>query len=447
VFENLTNKLSGIFGRLGRKGRLSESDVEDVLREVRVALLEADVNLAVAKSFVAAVKDRLLGQEVWENVKPDEMIVKTVFDELVALLGSEPPKIAWAPAPPTVILMCGLQGSGKTTTSAKLAVWLQAQGKTALLAACDTQRPAAITQLQVLGESVGAPVSADLSSKDPVAIARAAIAEARRLFLDAVIVDTAGRLQIDDALMQELQAVDRATQPTEVLFVADSTTGQEAVNVAKAFDERLGITGLIFTKLDGDTRGGAVLSVRAAMGKPVRFIGVGESTDALEPFIGDRIAQRLLGYGDLMGLVERAQVAIDREDARELEESARGGTMDFEMMLKTFKTVRKMGSLRSVLKMLPGASRLPAELLDGVGEAGMARIEAIILSMTPYERRNPDILSGSRKRRIAAGSGTSVQELNRLVKQLEQMRRQMKTVTRMADTARARRKGKSGRGR
>jgi signal recognition particle subunit SRP54 len=445
VFDNLTQKLTGIFGRLRRKGRLSESDVDDVMREVRVALLEADVNLKVAKEFVAHVKEKLVGQEVWESLQPDEMIVKTVHDEILSMLGNEPPRFTWSPSPPTAVLLCGLQGSGKTTSAAKLAVWLGKQGKKVMLAACDTQRPAAITQLEILGNSIGVPVYSDHASKDPVAIARAAMAEAKRLFLDVVIVDTAGRLQIDDELMDQVRRVYDAVSPTEVLFVADSTTGQEAVNVAQAFDQKLGVTGLIFTKLDGDTRGGAVLSVRAVTGKPVRFIGVSESVEGLEPFQGDRIAQRLLGYGDLMGLVERASEAIDRAEARELEQQARSGKMDFEMMLSNFKMVRKMGSLKAVMKMLPGMSQLPPELTENISEAGLGRIEAMILSMTPQERRNPDILNASRRRRIAAGSGTSVQEINRLVKQLDGMRQQMKLITRMADAARSRRGKKAKR--
>ncbi len=438
MFENLTQKLTGIFGRLKRKGRLSESDVDDVMREVRVALLEADVNLKVAKEFVAHVKEKLVGEQVWESLQPDEMILKTVHDEIVELLGKDPPRISWSPSPPTAILLCGLQGSGKTTTAAKLAVWLEKQGKKAILAACDTQRPAAITQLEVLGESIGVPVFSDHQSKDPVDIARRAMVEAKRLFLDAVIVDTAGRLQIDEELMDQVRRVHDAVRPTEVFFVADSTTGQEAVNVAQAFDEKLGITGLIFTKLDGDSRGGAVLSVRAVTGKPVSFVGVSEGVDGLEPFMGDRIAQRLLGYGDLMGLVERAHEAIDRTEARELEEQARSGKMNFEMMLSNFKMVRKMGSLKAVMKMIPGMSQVPSEITENISEAGLGRVEAMILSMTPQERRNPDILNASRKRRVAAGSGTSVQEVNRLVKQLDSMRQQMKLITRMADAARTR---------
>lgn len=443
MFENLTHKLTGIFGRLRRKGRLAESEVDDLLREVRIALLEADVNLKVAKEFVAHIKEKLVGQEVWESLRPDDMILKTVHDEIVALLGDEPPRFTWSPSPPTAVLLCGLQGSGKTTTAAKLAVWLKKQGKKAMLAACDTQRPAAITQLEVLGDTIEVPVFADHQSKDPVDIARRAMAEAKRVFLDAVIIDTAGRLQIDEELMRQVSRVKDATNPTEVLFVADSTTGQEAVNVAQAFDSHLSITGLIFTKLDGDTKGGALLSVRAVTGKPVRFVGVSEAMDGLEPFRGDRIAQRLLGHGDLMGLVEKAQEAIDRQEARKVEQQARSGKVDFEMMLGQLKMVRRMGSLKAVMKMLPGMHNLPDELTEALSGAGIGRIEAMILSMTPAERRNPDILSASRRRRIAAGSGTTVQEINRLVKSLEGMRQQMKLFTRMADPARSRRDKKA----
>lgn len=442
MFDSLTTKLSGIFARLRRKGRLVESDVDDALREVRIALLEADVNLKVAKEFIASVKEQLVGQDILESLTPDEMILKVVFDEVVQLLGNEPPRFAWSPAPPTVVLLCGLQGSGKTTTAAKLALYLQKEGKKALLAACDLQRPAAITQLQILGNQIGLPVFADLSSKDPVAVAKKAIEEAKRLFLDVVIVDTAGRLQIDEELMKQVADVKKAVNPTEIFLVADSTTGQEAVNVALAFDERLGLTGLIFTKLDGDTRGGAVLSLRKVTGKPVRFVGVGEGTDALEPFIGERVAQRLLGYGDLMGLVERAQAAIDKTEAQELELKAKSGKFSLEDMLAQFKTIRKMGSLKSVLKLLPGAHNLPPELTENISEAGLGRVEAMILSMTTAERRNPDILDGSRKRRIAVGSGTSVQEINRLLKQFEDMRKQMKAFTRLAGSGKLKEKMK-----
>ncbi|MCH8274718.1 MAG: signal recognition particle protein [Armatimonadetes bacterium] len=439
MFENLTERLTGIFGRLRRKPRLTESDVDEALREVRVALLEADVNLKVAKEFIAAVKEKAVGEQVWQSLTADRMILKIVHEEVVRLLGEEPPKFNWSSQPPTVILLCGLQGSGKTTTAAKLAVWLAKQDKKPMLAACDLQRPAAITQLQVLGEQVGARVYADPEAKDPVKVARRAVEVARHYFCDVLILDTAGRLQVDEQMMEQIRRVRAAAEPAEVFLVADASTGQEAVNVAQTFDEALGLTGLIFTKMDGDARGGAVLSVRAVTGCPVRFVGTGEGTDALEAFHGGRMAERILGFGDIAGLVERAKEAVDAGDAMRLAERMRRGRFDFEDMLSQFKTVRRMGSLRSVLKLLPGAASLPKELMDSVGEADLSKVEALILSMTPRERKNPDILNGSRKRRIAAGSGRSVQEVNRLIKQLSEMRRQMKAFTRMAETGRVRR--------
>lgn len=432
MFDSLTSALSGVFGRLKKKGRLSEADVDEFLREIRIALLEADVNLKVAREFVARVREKAVGEDVITSLTPDQTTLTIVYKELTELLGNEPVRLSWAPSPPTVILLCGLQGSGKTTTAAKLAVWLKSQGKTPILAACDLQRPAAITQLQVLGESIEVPVVADTNTKDPVAVTKAAIAEAKRLFKDTLILDTAGRLQIDEALMDEIEAVKKVAAPTEVLLVADATTGQEALNVAEAFDQRLGLTGLIFSKTDGDARGGSLLSMRAITGKPVRFVGVGEATDALDLFVPERFAQRMLGYGDLTGLLEKAQAAIEPETATKITDRLRQGKFDLQDMLEQLRNVRKMGSLKSVMKLLPGAHQLPEGVLDGVGDAGVSRIEAILLSMTPKERRNPDILDASRKKRIAAGSGTSVQEINRLVKQLDEMKRQMKQFSRMA---------------
>lgn len=432
MFDSLTSALSGVFGRLRKKGRLSESDVDDFLREVRIALLEADVNLKVAKEFVARVRERAVGEDVIQSLTPDQTILTMVHEEMTSLLGSEPTGFAWSPSPPTVIMLCGLQGSGKTTTAAKLALWLKKEGKKPMLAACDLQRPAAIAQLKVLGEAIEVPVHAEFDAKDPVRVARNAIAEAKRLFLDTVILDTAGRLQIDDELMSEIAAVKAEAGPTERLLVADATTGQEALSIAQAFDERLGLTGLIFSKADGDARGGAILGMRAITGKPVRFVGVGEQTDALEPFVPDRFSQRILGYGDLTGLMQKAQQVIEPEGAARLSDRVRKGKYDLDDMLQSLKSVKKMGSLKSVLKLLPGAHAIPDEIVDGVGEAGMGRVQAVLLSMTPKERRNPDILDASRKRRIAAGSGTTVQEVNRLLKQFEEMKRQMKQFTRMA---------------
>ena len=436
MFDKLTQTLSGVFGRLGRKGRITESDVEEALREVRIALLEADVNLNVAKEFIASIKAKVTGQDVLESLTPDQTIIKIVYDEVVNLLGEGQTRFNWSPSLPTVVLLCGLQGSGKTTTAAKLALWLQKQGKKPVMVACDLQRPAAIKQLQVLGQDNGIPVFSGIDAKDPVLVAKQSIEAAKSKLHDVVILDTAGRLQIDEPLMQELQAIKNAASPSEVLLVADSTTGQEAVSVAKSFDERLDLSGLIFTKLDGDTRGGAVLSVRMMTGKPVRFIGTGESADALEPFTGERVAQRILGYGDILTLVEKAQEAIDRKEAKELEEKAFTGKFNFEDMLHQFKTIRKMGSFKSVLKLIPGMNQVPPEMLENINESGLGRVEAMILSMTREERQNPDILNASRRRRIAAGSGTSVQEVNRLTKQLEEMRKQMKSLSKMRDLAR-----------
>lgn len=417
---------------LRRKGRLSESDVNEFMREVRVALLEADVNFAVAKEFIGKVREKAVGEELYGNLNADQTIIKIVRDELVELLGGEETKFNWNPSPPTVILMAGLQGSGKTTTTAKLAALLKKQGKKPMLAACDIQRPAAVKQLEVLGEQVDVPVFARLDGTSPVEIAKAALDRCKYLMLDVLIVDTAGRLTIDDALMGELGAIHAAVKPSETFLVLDATTGQEAVNVANAFHERLKLTGCVFTKLDGDTRGGAILSVRHATGVPVRFMGVGEQVDALEPFYPSRTAERILGFGDVMGIIERAEQAITQQDAERMEAQMRTGQMDFAMMLEQFKTLRKMGSLRNLMKMIPGLSTMvPEEMLNQVDDKQMDQIEAIILSMTPKERTNPDIINGSRRKRIAAGSGRSVEEVNRLISQLYGMRRQMKEFSKV----------------
>lgn len=416
-----------------RRGRISEGDFDDAMREVRIALLEADVNLKIVKEFITHVREKAIGEQVWESLRPDEMVIKLVSDELVELLGEEPPKFAWSPSPPTVVLLCGLQGSGKTTTAAKLALRLQKMGKKPMLAACDLQRPAAIRQLQILGEGIGVPVYTDTNTKDPVKVAKAAIADCKHRLLDTLILDTAGRLQIDEPLMKEIRDVRAVSNPTETLLVVDSTTGQEAVSVAEAFDQSLGLTGLIFSKLDGDTRGGAVLSVRAVTGKPVRFVGVGEAVDALEVFDSKRIAERILGFGDVIGLIERVQDTYDEEDAKEIDRQFKSGRVDFKSLLTQMQMVKKMGNLKSLLKLIPGMSQLPKELLDQVGEGKQIdRVTAVINSMTPVERRNPDILNGSRKRRIAAGSGSSVEEVNRLIKSLDQMQKQMKQMSKMA---------------
>lgn len=429
MLDNLTRRLSGIFSGLKRKGKLTEDDVNEMLREVRVALLEADVNFAVAKTFIAKVKEVAIGEEVYGSLNADQTIIKIVRDALTDMLGTDPVRFNYGSQPPTVILLCGLQGSGKTTTTAKLAKWLMKQGKKPMLAACDIQRPAAIKQLQVLGEQIEVPVYAKTDGTNPIQIAKEALDRAKHLMCDVLIVDTAGRLQVDSDLMDELKKIHQTVKPSETLLVLDSTTGQEAVNVATAFHEQVELTGAIFTKLDGDTRGGAVLSVRAATGVPVRFIGVGEQTDMLDQFDPSRMAGRILGFGDILGIIERAEIAIDKSEAADLEAKVRGGNLDFNDMLGQFKTMRKMGPIKNVLKMLPGVgANIPEEALNEINDQKVNRIEAIILSMTPKERSNPDIINGSRRKRLAAGSGTSVEEVNGLIKQLYEMRRGMKQL-------------------
>lgn len=432
MLDSLTRRLSNVFAGLRGKGRLSEADVNEMLREVRVALLEADVNFQVAKDFVARIKTVAVGEELYGSLTADQTIIRIIRDELTDLLGGQPPKFRWASNPPTVVLMCGLQGSGKTTTTAKLAKWFQAQGKKPMLAACDIQRPAAIKQLQVLGEQIDAPVFARTDGTAPEKIAKEALERCRHLMLDVLIVDTAGRTTVDEALMGELERVAKAVSPHEAFLVLDSTTGQEAVNVAKAFGDRVAITGAIFTKLDGDTRGGAVLSVKAATGVPIRFVGLGEQVEALDVFVPDRMAQRILGMGDVLGIIERAEQAMQGEDVTSLEAKARTGKINFDDMLQNMKMMRKMGPLKNVMKMIPGlAGAIPEGALDNVDESSMNRVEAIILSMTQKERANPDIINSSRRKRIARGSGTSVEEVNALIRRLYEMRRGMKQLVGM----------------
>lgn len=450
MLDNLTKRLSGIFAGLKRKGRLTEDDVNEMLREVRVALLEADVNFTVAKQFIALVKEKAIGEDLYGSLNADQTIIKIVKDTLMEILGSEQIRFNFGSAPPAVILLCGLQGSGKTTTCAKLAKWLIKQGKKPMMAACDIQRPAAIKQLQVLGEQIEVPVFAKTDGTKPEQIAKEALERAKHLMHDVLIVDTAGRLTVDDELMGELKRVHQAMKPTETLLVLDSTTGQEAVNVAEAFHKQVQLTGAVFSKLDGDTRGGAVLSVRAATGVPVRFIGVGEQVDALDQFDADRMAGRILGFGDILGIIEKAELAFDKEDAEALERKVKGGNLDFHDMLAQFSTMRKMagsGGIRGILKMLPGAANIPEEALNEINDGKVNRIEAIILSMTMKERSNPDIINGSRRKRLAAGSGTSVEEVNGLLKQLYEMRRGMKQMGKMQERMKKRGGGKGGFGR
>ncbi|MFW5697900.1 MAG: signal recognition particle protein [Fimbriimonadaceae bacterium] len=433
MLDTLTKRITGAFASLRKKGRLSEEDVNQMLREVRVALLEADVNFKIAKSFVKQVKEKAVGEEIYGSLTADETLIKIVRDELVGLLGGGDTPFNWDPQPPTVVLMCGLQGSGKTTTCAKLAQWLKKEGKKTIMAACDVQRPAAIKQLQVLGKQIDVEVYADLQEgADPVKIAQDALERAKHMFADVLIVDTAGRLAIDEPLMQQLHAIADKTKPSETFLVLDSTTGQEAVSVAEAFHERMNLTGAVFTKLDGDTRGGAVLSVREATGVPVRFVGVGEQVSALEMFHPQRMAERIIGMGDVMGIIERAEEALEGEDMGQIESKMRSGQLDFSDMLNQFRMIRKMGSFKNVVKMIPGVSGMvPEEELENLDESRVNRVEAIVLSMTPQERARPDILNGSRRRRIAKGSGTKVEEVNKLVEQLYEMRRGMKQFSKM----------------
>jgi signal recognition particle subunit SRP54 len=432
MFDNLTRRLSGVFAGLRGKGKLNEDDVNEMLREVRVALLEADVNFGVAKQFMARVKEKAVGEELFSSLNADQTIIKIVKDELEEMLGGEAVKFNWGSAPPTVILMCGLQGSGKTTTTAKLAKWLIDQGKKPMLAACDIARPAAIKQLEVLGESVGVPVFTKMDGTKPPVIAKEALDRCKYLFNDVLIVDTAGRTTIDGELMDELEAIYKAVNPNESFLVLDATTGQEAVSVAEAFHARVNVTGAIFTKLDGDTRGGAILSVRQATGVPVRFTGVGEQVEALELFHPDRMAQRILGMGDVLGLIEKVEKAFDANDMASMEQGFGKGQMDFNMMLQSFTMMKKMGSMKSMLKLIPGlAASLPEDAMEHINDKQINRTEAIILSMTSKERGNPDIINGSRRKRIAAGSGTSVEEVNHLIKQMYEMRRGMKQMSKM----------------
>ncbi|HTX58926.1 MAG TPA: signal recognition particle protein [Verrucomicrobiae bacterium] len=426
MFDQLSERLGAIFSRLSGRGRLSEGDVSEALREVRVALLEADVSLGAAKAFVARVKEKALGANVLESLTPAQTIVKIVHDELVDLLGGAQARLQFSDAPPSVIMMVGLQGSGKTTQSGKLALRLKEQGRRSLLVAADVYRPAAIAQLQTLGKQIDLPVF-ERGAGDPVKIARDGVAEAKRLGLSTVIVDTAGRLQIDDALMAELEAIKAATHPKEILFVADAMTGQEAASVAKVFNERLGITGVILTKMDGDTRGGAALSIFESTGAPIKFVGVGEKLSALEPFHPDRLASRILGMGDVLTLIEKTQSLYTADQAKRLEEKFLKQSFTLDDFLDQMRQMRKLGSMSEIMKMIPGLSRALPKDFD-IPEKDLKKIEAIICSMTRRERRSPDVLNGSRRKRIAAGSGTQVSDVNRLVKQFEQARQMMKQL-------------------
>lgn len=425
AFEGLTNKLSAAFKRLKSKGKLTEDDVREAMREVRLALLEADVNYKIAKQFVNKVTERAVGAAVLESLTPAQQVIKIVNEELTSLMGGENSRLDFASKPPTVMLLCGLQGSGKTTHAAKLAAMYKKQGHRPLLAACDVYRPAAIEQLKIVGGKAGAPVF-EMGQGDAVKIAKAAVGHAKDNGNDIVIVDTAGRLQIDEQLMDELKRMKAAVEPTEILLVVDAMTGQDAVNVADAFNKALGITGVILTKLDGDTRGGAALSVRAVTGRPIKLVGTGEKLSDLEPFYPDRMASRILGMGDMLTLIDKAQENYDQKKNAEMAKKIKSNNMDFDDFLEAMHQVKSMGPLKNVMSMLPGVgSQIKDEDID---ETRLVKVEAIINSMTRKERKKPDIINPQRKRRIAAGSGTKVEDVNRLLKQFEQSRKLIKQL-------------------
>lgn len=428
LFEGLASKLQETFRRLRGKGKLTEADVNEAMREIRLALLEADVNYKVVKDFVSRVKERAVGQEVLASLTPGQAVVKIVNDELTALLGGQTARINFAGRPPTVIMMVGLQGSGKTTTAGKLANLLRKQGRRPLLVAADVYRPAAIKQLEVVGNQVGVPVF-QLGQSDPVAIASAGVDKALVDGRDVVIIDTAGRLHVDDDLMAELERIKAAVKPHEILLVVDAMTGQDAVNVAETFNARIGIDGVVMTKLDGDARGGAALSVRAVTGKPIKFAATGEKLDAIEPFHPDRMASRILGMGDVLTLIEKAQSEFDAEKAKELEKRLRRAEFTLDDFLGQLKEMRKLGPLDQLLGMMPGMGNLKQLQGMRIDEKELSHVEAIICSMTPAERRNPAIIDGSRRKRIARGSGTSVQEVNRLLKQFHETQRLIRQLT------------------
>ncbi len=424
AFEGLTAKLNAAFKKLRGKGRLSESDIKEAMREIRLALLEADVSYKVVKDFVRSVSERCVGKDVMESLTPAQMIVKIVNEELVALMGSENQRITISPKSPTVVMLVGLQGAGKTTNGAKLAGLFKKQGKRPLLVACDIYRPAAIKQLEVVGGQLDIPVF-QMGQENPVKIAKAAIRHAQQHGNDMVFLDTAGRLHVDEALMNELKSIKAEVQPSEILLVVDAMTGQDAVNAAQSFNEWLDIDGVMLTKLDGDARGGAALSVKAVTGKPIKFIGTGEKLDMIEPFHPERMASRILGMGDVLTLIEKAEQALDQKKAQELEQKLRQNKFTLADFYDQLVQIKSMGSMQDILGMLPGMGSLKNVQVD---ENATTRVEAIILSMTPYERENPNCLNSSRKRRIALGCGQKVEDVNRLLKQFEQMQQLMKQM-------------------
>ena len=429
AFDSLSEKLQNIFKKLRGKGRLSADDVKTAMKEVKMALLEADVNFKVVKQFVNTVSERAVGQDVMSSLTPGQMVIKIVNEEMVALMGSETTEISFVPgAAPTVIMMAGLQGAGKTTTTAKIAGKLKEKGKRPLLVACDVYRPAAIKQLQINGEKQGVPVVEMGDNNKPVDIAKAALAHAQKNNNNVVILDTAGRLHVDEDMMNELKEIKEAVNVHQTILVVDAMTGQDAVNVASTFNEQIGIDGVVLTKLDGDTRGGAALSIKAVTGKPILYIGMGEKLSDLEQFYPDRMASRILGMGDVLTLIEKVQADFDEEKAKEMERKLKKSEFDFNDYLESFKQVKKLGGIGKMLNMMPGMNSQMKNAADNVDEKQIARVEAIIYSMTPAERANPKLLNPSRKNRIARGAGVDIAEVNRLVKQQEQMKKMMKQL-------------------
>jgi signal recognition particle subunit SRP54 len=432
MFESLTDKLELTFKRLRGQGKITEINIDDALREVRLGLLEADVHLKVVRSFLDAVKAKAMGQEVLQSLTPEQQFVGIVRDELVGLLGGDYQELDLKAAPPVVIMLVGLQGSGKTTTLAKLARYLKNEKKrTPYLVPADIYRPAAIEQLKILGKELELPVYDSNPDTSPVAICRQALDEAKKKFCDVLLVDTAGRLHIDEELMQELSSIKEAVKPHQILFVADSMTGQDAVNQALGFDSKLGVTGVILTKLDGDSRGGAALSIRQMVGKPILFSGVGEKLDALEPFYPDRLASRILGMGDVLSLIDKVQQTVEQKEAEKLQKAFQKQQFTLEEFLVQLQQIKRMGSMNSLLEMIPGGKKLASQVDGEKAEKELKRVEAIINSMTVQERRNPALLNGSRRRRIADGSGTTVTEINRLMKQFLEMKKMMQRVSKL----------------
>lgn len=431
MFENLTEKLRAIFDRLGGKGKLSEKDVDEALRTIRLALLEADVNLQIVKDFIAKIREKAITAQVLESLTPAQQIIKIVNEELISLLGPEHQKLQFSPHPPSVVMLVGLQGSGKTTSTAKLALHLRKAGQSALLVAADTKRPAAIDQLEILGKQLNLPVYLERKEPNPVPICGRGVQLAVEKGITWVLLDTAGRLHVDEELMQELKEIKQETKPSEVLLVADAMTGQDAVKVAREFHSAINITGLILTKMDGDARGGAALSIRAVTGVPIKFIGVGEKLEALESFHGERMASRILGMGDVLTLIEKAQESFEQEKVKKLEEKFRADSFNLEDLVEQLRAVKKMGPLNQVMEMMPGFNKISGQIKQQDSEKELKKIESIILSMTPRERQHPEVIDGSRRRRIARGSGTNPQDVNQLLNQFQQMKQMMKQFKKM----------------